>query len=96
MMTGRPTGPRRLAMAVMLTLAALVTACSCRPDAQFHQQPTGCPRSLNRSWWASPVARSSRHRGNVDKTSGHPHWQGFRLPSPGKRDRFLMKYHLAA
>ena len=32
-----------------LTLAALVTACACRPDAQLHQKPTGLsdlPESL--------------------------------------------------
>ena len=36
-------------MAAMLTLAALVTACACRPDAQLHQKPTGLsvlPESL--------------------------------------------------
>lgn len=35
MMIGRLTGPRRL------TLAALLTACACRPDARLHQQPAG-------------------------------------------------------
>ena len=49
MMTGRPTGPRRLTMAATLTHAALVTACACRPDAQLHQKPAGLsdlPESL--------------------------------------------------
>ncbi len=49
MMTGRRTGPRRLATVATLTLAALVTACACRPDARLHQQPAGLsalPESL--------------------------------------------------
>ena len=49
MMTGRPTGPRRLATVATLTLAALATACACRPDAQLHQKPEGLsalPESL--------------------------------------------------
>lgn len=49
MMIGRPTGPRRLASVVTLTLAALLTACACRPDAQLHQKPAGLsdlPESL--------------------------------------------------
>ena len=49
MRTGRPTGPRRLTLAATLTLAALLTACACRPDAQLHQKPTGLsdlPESL--------------------------------------------------
>ena len=36
-------------MAATLTLAALVTACACRPDAQLHQKPEGLsdlPESL--------------------------------------------------
>ncbi|MCC7280596.1 MAG: hypothetical protein IT487_20090 [Chromatiaceae bacterium] len=49
MMTGRPTGPRRLTTGATLTLAALLTACACRPDAQLHQRPAGLsdlPESL--------------------------------------------------
>ena len=49
MMTGRRTGPRRLATGAALTLAALVAACACRPDTALHQQPAGLsalPESL--------------------------------------------------
>ena len=49
MMTGRRTGPRRLTTGATLTLAALLTACACRPDARLHQQPAGLstlPESL--------------------------------------------------
>ncbi len=49
MMIGRPTGPRRLPTVATLTLAGLLTACACRPDAALHQKPTGLsdlPESL--------------------------------------------------
>ena len=49
MRTGCPTGPRRLPTVATLTLAALLTACACRPDAQLHQKPAGLsdlPESL--------------------------------------------------
>lgn len=49
MTTGRHTGPRRLATVTMLALAALATACACRPDAALHQRPAGLsmlPESL--------------------------------------------------
>ena len=49
MTTDCPTGPRRLTTVASLALAALVTACACRPDAQLHQKPAGLsalPESL--------------------------------------------------